>query len=175
VIPYRNDQFDLIFSSNVLEHIDDLDGILRETRRVLKADGVAVHILPTPAWRLWTSVAHYGYLLQRILDAGRPVGDGSVPSLNDKLHSNGVVYAVRRILAAGPHGHYRNALSELYYFCERRWLKVFRHAGFQIAKVQAGDIFYTGYGLLPRVSLGTRRAMARWLGAATRIYVLRKA
>lgn len=174
-IPYPSDEFDLIFSSNVLEHIDDLDATLRESLRVLKPDGVAIHILPTPAWRLWTSLAHYGYLLQRVLDADRPVGDGSVPSLTEKMHSRGMIYAVRRVLAAGPHGRYPGALSELYYFSEGRWLKVFQRAGFRVMQAKASDIFYTGYGLLPRLSLSTRISMARWLGAATRIYVLRKA
>lgn len=174
-IPYPSNEFDLIFSSNVLEHIDDLDATLLESLRVLKPDGVAIHILPTPAWRLWTSVAHYGYLLQRVLDVNRPVGDGSVPSLRQKMHNRGVIYAIMRILAAGPHGRYPGALSELYYFSERRWLKVFQGAGFRVVQAKANDIFYTGYGLLPQLSLSTRRSMARWLGAATRIYVLRKA
>lgn len=173
-IPYRDNEFDLIFSSNVLEHIEDLNATLHESRRVLKPEGAAIHILPTPAWRLWTSVAHYGYLWHRVLDADRPVGDGTVPSISEKMRARGVLYAFGRILAAGPHGRYPNALSELYYFSERRWLKVFRGAGFQVTHVRASNIFYTGYGILPWVSMEVRTSMATWLGSATRIYVLRK-
>lgn len=174
-IPYRDKAFDIVFSSNVLEHVHDLDAALRESQRVLKPDGLAIHILPTPAWRLWTSIAHYGYLVRRILNAGRPVGDGSVPSLTEKTRSRGMLYAIGRILVAGPHGNYPNALSELYYFSERRWLTVFRRVGFRVIEAKTSNIFYTGYGLLPGLSLRSRKSMSNYLGAATRIYVLRKA
>jgi len=42
----QDGEFDLIFSVNVLEHIDDLDGALSSMTDVLKADGVMVHLCP---------------------------------------------------------------------------------------------------------------------------------
>ena len=53
-IPLKDGSIDIVFSSNVLEHVEDLDGIFAEFRRILKPDGFALHVLPTPAWRLWT-------------------------------------------------------------------------------------------------------------------------
>ena len=41
-----------MFSSNTLEHVKQLDILLKEMRRVLKPRGTMVHILPTSAWRL---------------------------------------------------------------------------------------------------------------------------
>lgn len=44
----RNDySFDVVFSSNVLEHVIHLDKVLLETYRVLKSGGIAVHLLPS--------------------------------------------------------------------------------------------------------------------------------
>src|SRR5712692_6234620 len=63
-LPYSNANFDLVFSSNVLEHIGPLGDMLQEIRRVLKPCGLTVHILPSPAWRLWTSAAHYLFLVK---------------------------------------------------------------------------------------------------------------
>lgn len=173
-IPFGDAEFDLVFTSNVLEHISDLEAMLREIRRTLKLKGVAIHILPTPAWRLWTSLAHYVYLGLRILGLRRPVADGSVPSVAEKLQHKGIWHVLRRAFVAGPHGEYPSALSELYYFSKRRWLKVFRDHEFEARRVVESGIFYTGYGLLPGLSLDTRRAMAKLLGSATCIYVLQK-
>src|ERR1700757_2702395 len=38
-IPAADSEFDVIFSSNVLEHVDNLQCLLKETRRVLKNNG----------------------------------------------------------------------------------------------------------------------------------------
>lgn len=39
VLPFKNGSFDNVFSSEVIEHIDNLDEILDEINRVLKANG----------------------------------------------------------------------------------------------------------------------------------------
>lgn len=44
--PARHGTFDLIFSTNVVEHIDDLDGAFRGMAAVLKPDGRMVHHCP---------------------------------------------------------------------------------------------------------------------------------
>ena len=41
-LPYRNDFFDIIHANQVLEHLDDADLFLAESRRVLRPDGYAV-------------------------------------------------------------------------------------------------------------------------------------
>ncbi len=58
-IPFADDTFDAVFSSNVLEHIPHLGETFAEIRRVLRAKGIAVHVLPTPIWRTWTTLMHY--------------------------------------------------------------------------------------------------------------------
>ena len=40
VFPYRDDEFDLVVSHEVLEHIKDVDGALAELRRVMKPGGL---------------------------------------------------------------------------------------------------------------------------------------
>jgi len=55
-IPVSDASVDLIFSSNVLEHIPDIEGALAEQQRVMKDGGYCLHILPSVSWRFWTSV-----------------------------------------------------------------------------------------------------------------------
>lgn len=181
-IPFSDCSFDLIFSSNVLEHIADLDRAVAEMERVLKPGGMAIHILPTPAWRWWTSVAHYPVLAARVWQAlrrllqrnslraqdGVPPGAAPAPSASPRP-------LLMRLLLAGPHGEYPNAIAELWYFSRRRWLAVFRDSGLELTGDFETRLFYTGHTLLPSLSLKARQVLSRMLGSATRVYVLRKA
>lgn len=57
-IPFGDATFDVVFSSNVLEHIPHLQAFQQEIHRVLKPGGVAVHIVPSSSWRFWTNITH---------------------------------------------------------------------------------------------------------------------
>jgi ubiquinone/menaquinone biosynthesis C-methylase UbiE len=50
---FADESFDLVFSSNVLEHIPDLDRCLSECRRVLARDGVMLHTMPSRWWKIF--------------------------------------------------------------------------------------------------------------------------
>jgi len=45
-IPFEDNSFDIIFSNQVFEHVMDYDTVLAELRRILKPNGVGVHIFP---------------------------------------------------------------------------------------------------------------------------------
>lgn len=49
---FSDECFDLIFSSNVLEHVQDLNLCLSECARVLKDDGVMLHTMPSRLWKI---------------------------------------------------------------------------------------------------------------------------
>ncbi|MBT3504635.1 MAG: class I SAM-dependent methyltransferase [Piscirickettsiaceae bacterium] len=55
-IPFKDNTFDIIFSSNVLEHIPHIFEFQKEMQRVLKPEGIAVHILPSSSWRFWSNM-----------------------------------------------------------------------------------------------------------------------
>ena len=56
-IPFPNHSFDIVFSSNALEHIEELGEFQEEIKRVMKPNGLGIHVLPTATWRLWSWVA----------------------------------------------------------------------------------------------------------------------
>ena len=58
-IPFDDDSFDIVFSSNVMEHICDLHQTNREIQRVLRSDGYCVHVIPTHSWRFWTTLSAF--------------------------------------------------------------------------------------------------------------------
>jgi len=57
-IPFEENTFDVVYSSNVLEHISRVCEFQKEIHRVLKPDGCVIHFLPSSSWRIWTSITH---------------------------------------------------------------------------------------------------------------------
>ncbi|MGQ0593369.1 MAG: class I SAM-dependent methyltransferase [Gammaproteobacteria bacterium] len=176
-VPFASETFDVVFSSNVLEHIRDLPASLAQLRRVLKHDGRGVHILPTPVWRGWTSVTHYARILPLALRRLR--GPGAVAAA---VASNAAAAAPRRSLGEllrcnllpGPHGEYPSAFSEFWYFSRKRWLEVFAASGFEVERDYPTGLFYTGYSLLPSLPVESRVTLAKVLGSSCRVFVMRK-
>lgn len=90
-IPFSDDTFDVVFSSNALEHIAHLSEFESEIKRVLKPTGIAVHIVPTTAWRFWTLITHHFYVLQRLLEyAARRIKPK--PDFDNSLQSDAKKY-----------------------------------------------------------------------------------
>jgi SAM-dependent methyltransferase len=167
-LPFATASFDAVFSSNVLEHVRALPELLEEIRRVLKPQGIAVHILPTPVWRLWTCFTHYPFLVKYALGRGLPASAAPRASTRPKNYAR---MAMRAIIPA-PHGEYSNALAELWYFSRARWRRVFTASGMLLIHDEPTNLFYTGYSLFPHLAIERRIDLARLLGSSCRIYVM---
>ncbi len=58
IIPWEDSYFDCVFSSYALEHIPEQLSFQREILRVLKPEGLAVHVIPSPFWRVYSMISH---------------------------------------------------------------------------------------------------------------------
>jgi SAM-dependent methyltransferase len=71
--------FDIVYSSNLLEHLRDPVLVLRQIHRIMKDDGVAIHIVPAPLWKLCHLLlyvpANLAVVGERVFRAHR-TGDG---------------------------------------------------------------------------------------------------
>ena len=56
-LPFDDETFDGVFSQNVLEHVQDYEATLSEIARVLKPNGVSVHMFPS-CWTLVEGHVH---------------------------------------------------------------------------------------------------------------------
>ena len=65
-LEFLDKSFDLIYTSHVLAHIEDLELSFKEMRRVLKNDGIVIHIVPTTWWSFLTNLYYY-FLLPKII------------------------------------------------------------------------------------------------------------
>lgn len=173
-IPFPNGNFDVVFSSNALEHVPNLTGLHAEIRRVLKPDGIAIHVLPTHAWRFWSifssfvsAPAYLGAALRRML-----------PGSRDQRSVRQAWYEAVRACGAAVlqprHGERGIGLAELWLFHPRWWRRNFESNGFVLLYDKPMGLFYTGSMVFgARLSLERRARLARTLGSSCHLYVMR--
>jgi SAM-dependent methyltransferase len=175
-IPAPDASFQVVFSSNVLEHVRDISPFLDEMRRVMAPNAYAIHILPTPAWRFWTVLSHYAWLLKRFWRFFFPTSSMSTSS-KDALFQGPDRSSVRYIVKSlfpQRHGERGNVFTELYFFSTFWWNRQFKACGYEVVDSAALGIFYTGslaFGDI--LSISCRQRLAKVLGSACRVYVLR--
>ena len=178
-IPFPDASFDVVFSSNVLEHVPNLMQMHIEIARVLKPTGYAVHVLPTHAWRFWTALTSFPTALQysvAMLRELRPYR----PLTGQKLRRLFNAYFALSKRLASPffqrrHGERGNVITEIWYFHPEWWRRNFREHGFEIVKDKPIGLFYTGNMMFgPRWSIEKRRRLAASLGSACHLFIVRR-
>lgn len=183
-IPFPDNSFDIVFSSNVLEHIPHVRAFQDEIRRVLKPDGIAVHLMPTASWRIWSTFAHYLFVAQRLFPRllpsarrrrpSRRPSDADVPS-RARAARRSLHHRLAWLMIPKRHGEFGNFMTEIAYFSRWKWRHVFRDAGFRIESEGSNGVFYTGYGILAdHAPVSVRKSLSRLLGGSCRYWVLRQ-
>jgi SAM-dependent methyltransferase len=177
-IPFPDNYFDIVFSSNVLEHIPHVRVFQAELQRVLKRDGVAIHILPSTAWRGASNIAHYAWVA---CGAFRHFWKRSAPSQSEAPAdvegdaSNKKARFIRTLIAPARHGEFGNTITEMYYFSSFRWKRLFRDTGWRVEECSPNRLFYTGYSVLDaKMSIRARHFLSYIFGSACHIFVLKK-
>jgi SAM-dependent methyltransferase len=181
-IPFQDNCFDIVFSSSVIEHIAELPDFFVELKRVLTKNGIAIFVVPSSAWRFWTIVTHYPYIIKIFLKiATRKFSRNSRFNYNQfigNIRPGETVFSlntVGRILFPCRHGVVGNALTELYYFSKHRWSRLIVGSGWKIITATTNRIFYSGNlvsgGFLP---IKMRNTISRILGSSCHIFVLKQ-
>lgn len=177
-IPFVDGSFDVVFSSNTLEHVAALDAFQREIRRVLRPGGRAIHVVPNHRWRAWTWMTHYPGIFviawRRLRERGPMV---SVDRNRRERNRPASAFSslLMKILVSPRHGERGNTITEYAYFHPRWWERHFRRSGWQVVEHFDVPLFYTGYSLTRRLSpIWLREAAARLLGGVTTCFVLQK-
>lgn len=172
-IPAENEQFDVVFSSNVLEHVVHIDDVLQETHRVLKKKGIAIHIIPSPSCRIWSIPAHYIWLAKRIIDRLTLRSNSNTNTRPPRTPAStkewlNTFFPLR-------HGERGNTLTEIYFFSQLYWKRKFKFHKFATQEILTNDVFYTMANALgSSLNLETRKNLSKFLGASCSIYVLTK-
>lgn len=175
-IPFDDDRFDILYSSNVLEHVERLDALMGEMTRVLRPGGVALHLLPNPQWRILSLLTYYpGQAIDLLRYLRRPSGSGAVtppaqscgpvrPSLTSKI--------LKR-LSPPTHGAVGSPISEVKRYAKRSWDRYFGERGWKVIEYSNNGLLASGdYLLGSALGTGGRRKVGRILGGIAHVYLL---
>lgn len=141
-LPFPDSVFDFVFSSSVLEHIDDKEKALKEMMRVVKPGGAVIFTIPTYVQSLCAFVHLYLYIGKRILGVVRTKlfhkspnkKEGLLPTLNDSERSNSVILGSfwdnhPSFPLPEPHGAYKNIMVEFVRQLPWNWVSLARRCG----------------------------------------------
>ena len=175
-IPFAADTFDIIYSSNVLEHVVELDALTADMKRVLRRDGIALHLVPNPQWRLLSLLTYYpgqAVDLFRWLSRREALAADESTGPSSPLESSLLKKAARRLLPP-THGAKGTPLTEIARFSKRYWDNFFDQAGWQVLHYGNNGLAASGdYLLGTALGIGTRRVIGRAIGGIAHVYVVR--
>jgi len=147
-LPFNDESFDLVFSSFVLEHVDDKEGAVSEMRRVLKKDGIIIALVPNFMERLSAPLHFYPYLFKRglvyflrLLGFSAVNNDNTVVAGREGAGAATLPFSkrIKKFLkdypnfpCCSPHGNYRCWRDEFLSHLPWRWKRLFEAKGLKI-------------------------------------------
>ncbi|MBU1178438.1 class I SAM-dependent methyltransferase [Patescibacteria group bacterium] len=176
-LPFAQDQFDFIFSSNLLEHLPNIDKALAGMYKVLKNDGLMIHVMPNRTWKFLLILLYYPYLLKMSFNFkefkqklhGKQEKD--VDPNNPKKEQSRSRLAWLKYLWPQIHGAYKSHWAEFIGYGQKRWLKLFAQNNFTVVKVRADMPLVSGYNL----ELNKTRSVLKKLGlTSSYAYIITK-
>jgi SAM-dependent methyltransferase len=168
-IPFQNNTFDIVFSSNVLEHIPHVNAFQSEIKRVLKPGGTAVHFLPSGSWRFWTIVTHYIYILKLTL----LIINLRFFHREQRMRMLALKMKLKKSFLPSRHGTRGNAVSEIFYYSRYYWNDFFAKTGWTITNHLFNKLVYTGYSVFDTgLSIRNRKILSSFFGSSCHAYVL---
>ena len=169
-LPFPDRYFDVVISSNVLEHVANPVALHTDIHRVLKSDGYSLHVLPSTVWRFWSTVAHYVALARHCVArwTNPPASVAARPWWKRVVDI--AQYIISELLPEA-HAWKSSACRELWTFSHWAWKQYFVTYGYHVMAIHPLGLFYTGRMIVgPRWSLSGRRVAARWLGSVAVLY-----
>lgn len=137
-LPFKDDFFDFVFASSVLEHISDKRLALIEMRRVLKSSGYLILIVPTHMASIYAFPHALIYLFSRGISL--IINRVKEPSCIIKRNNANIkILPLKRFIdnhpsfpLPQPHGEYPNIFLEFINQIPCSWERLIKKEGFKI-------------------------------------------
>lgn len=168
-LPFEDDYFDLVFSSNVLEHVELLDVAFAEMKRVLAPGGIMIHSMPTGTWKfiqmVGRPVASVVSVVRGLVpgmsggsERAREGSHGALPGF--EMSRRSLIQRIVGLIIPTVHGVSGNHISEFFRFRPKWWRRQFELAGFDCPR--SSPLFsHSPYDLLPYRFIGLRDLLGR--------------
>lgn len=169
-LEFKDEQFDLVFSSQVIAHIKNKNKVFCEINRVLKKDGIIIHLVPSTWWSILTNFWHY-ILLYKL------ISKNNISSSNmEKKIENDEKFKIKKLknyLFLHPLGTEKSFIVEIFKFRKKVWKKFFEQHNYQIIKISNGPITYTGFGIFKNKGVNTRIKFSKFFPSSYVFYLKR--
>ena len=183
-LEFEDGSFDVIFSSNVLEHVEDVSAALVQMKRLLKPDGFMVHSMPLPFCTLLTMLTQpLGYFMgigfvirEGAKFAGGKLSSKKSPASEASAQDSAAPAKSRskknlaaalgmlnplRFFVPPPHGSSSSCLTELADWKPSSWCEKFHRHQLQVREMVPLPLSYSRNLVLPFRLMGLRRRLAR--------------
>jgi 2-polyprenyl-3-methyl-5-hydroxy-6-metoxy-1,4-benzoquinol methylase len=188
LIGYPNNKSDVVFSSNVLEHIENLGEALSEMKRVLKPNGIMIHSVPTPACTFATMLAQpISYFRSIVLSLKDKVSVDvkreTLDKIPFKIKDNKKVLIIKivkllrtlnpiNIFWGSGHGASKSRLRSLWIWRRSYWKNIFNMNGLSVKSIYTVPFFMSMHKIFPGKFLGIRKYLGKHGLQVDDIYVL---
>ena len=160
---FKENSFDIIYSSNMLQEIQHIEESFIEMKRVLKKDGIIIHIVPSSWWSLITNFWHYCLIPKYLIKSKkfRKIFNSNLNEVQIKQNEN-IKSDTKNLkrLFFHPLGANVSFIHEILYFSKIYWGKLFKKNGFTIIEQKNCPYFYSAYSIFRFKFLKFRKFLA---------------
>jgi ubiquinone/menaquinone biosynthesis C-methylase UbiE len=173
---FSNETFDIIFTSHVLPHIQNIEDIFDEIKRVIKKDGIIIHVVPTSGWSLITNILHYIFIPKFLI---KSIKKKISNKLNCQINSKQKIQkeksnqTILKKLFLHPLGQNKSFIHEIVFFSYKNWKKIFFNSGFEITNVKRGPYITSGYGVFKFKLILIRKKFSKYFFSSSYCFVLK--
>jgi len=147
-----------------------------EIKRVVKKDGIILHIVPTSGWSFITNIWHYLFIPKYLL---KSIKKRTFSKLQPQTNSEQKIqmqrsnhYKIKKLFLH-PLGENPSFIHELIYFSRRHWEKLFLDSGFKVVDIKGGPYVTSGYGVFRFKLISFRKIFAKYFFSSSYCFTLK--
>tara|TARA_B110000438_G_scaffold64835_1_gene65418 strand:- start:8815 stop:9546 length:732 start_codon:yes stop_codon:yes gene_type:complete len=169
-LEFKSNMFDVILSSHVIAHIENKKLLFKEINRVLKTNGVIIHIVPSNWWSIITNFWHY-ILLPKYLFQKNKKNKSLIK--NEVKIDNYKKNRIKNLLLYHPLGVDKSFIVEIIKFSKKNWKNLFISFEYIIDNELNGPLVYSGYDIFKNKGYKLRKYFARIIPSSY-IFIINK-
>ena len=172
-LEFNNNSFDIIFSSQVIAHIKEKNLLFKEINRVIKNEGLIIHVVPSSWWSLITNFWHY-ILLSKTVYKKISI-KSNVKEFTNKIENKQLLQKnrIKNLLFYHPLGSEKSFIFEIFKFSKKYWSKFFILNKYTIISEINGPISYSGFSIFKNSGYKIRKVTAKQIPSSY-IFVMKK-
>lgn len=176
ILNFPDETFDVVFTSHVLPHVHNFEQMFNEIKRIIKRDGIILHIVPTTGWSFITNIWHYLFIPKYLLKSIKKrifKKEELQTNKEHKIEIRGSIHNNIKKLFLHPLGENPSFIHELIYFSRKHWMKLFLDNGFKIIEIKNGPYITSGYGVFRFKLISFRKIFAKHFFSSSYCFVLK--